>query len=138
MNKKSHIRNVTLGNLIGVSMTGLMGAQANQDVVCPRFGAARHDHRCQNLLLAGCAAEQPDFLWSGGRRSIITEPKELGNSACDRRSCSGNSALVPMMQAAHLRDGDDPSGFRRLDVARLWRVLLQCEVRASSVIIADE
>ena len=42
------------------------------------------------------------------------------------------------MQATDLRDGDDPSRFRWLDRARLWRVLVQRQVRASSMIIANE
>ncbi len=52
--------------------------------------------------------------------------------------CSGRPAFVPVMQPAHFRHGDDAAGLRRLYGAWIRRILLQCEVRASSMIVADE
>src|SRR5919106_4083714 len=54
------------------------------------------------------------------------------------KSCSSRSAFVPVMQPAHFGERDDPAGLRRLYTARIWRILLQCEVGASSMIVADE
>ncbi len=42
------------------------------------------------------------------------------------------------MQAAHFRDGDDAARLRRLYGAWIGRVLVQCEMGASSMIVADE
>jgi hypothetical protein len=42
------------------------------------------------------------------------------------------------MQAAQLRDGDDPRGFRRLNWPRLWCVFVQSQVRSGPVIIVQK
>ena len=43
-----------------------------------------------------------------------------------------------MMESADLWDRDDPPGFWCLDGARLWRVLLQAQVRATPMVIVRE
>ena len=42
------------------------------------------------------------------------------------------------MQAADLGDGNDVAGIRRLYTPWMRRILLECEVRASPMIITDE
>jgi hypothetical protein len=51
---------------------------------------------------------------------------------------SGGATFVPMMEPTHLRDRHDPPGFRCLDIAGVWRVLLQAQVRATPMIIVRE
>jgi hypothetical protein len=53
------------------------------------------------------------------------------------QSPSRRSALVAVVQAADLRKRDDPTGFRSLHWPRLWRILLQSEVRSALVIEVD-
>ena len=43
-----------------------------------------------------------------------------------------------MVQAANFGNGNDPSNFRWLDCSWLRRILLQSQMRASSMIIANE
>src|SRR5438132_567751 len=54
-----------------------------------------------------------------------------------RRTTSGGSALVSMVQAADLRKRDNPTDVRSLNWARLRRILLQSEVRSAVVIQVD-
>jgi hypothetical protein len=44
---------------------------------------------------------------------------------------SNGATFVPTMRPTHLRDRDDSPDFWRLDWARLWRILLQAEMRAA-------
>lgn len=43
-----------------------------------------------------------------------------------------------MVQAANVRERDDPTGFRALDWPWLRGVLVQSELRSALVVIADE
>jgi hypothetical protein len=43
-------------------------------------------------------------------------------------------ALVTMMESTYLRDGHDPASLRRLDGARLGRILLQAEMRTTPMV----
>jgi hypothetical protein len=51
---------------------------------------------------------------------------------------SGGVPLVTMVQPAHFRDREDPSHGGRLDRSGLRGVLLQCQMRATSMIVIDE
>ena len=42
------------------------------------------------------------------------------------------------MQSANLPNRDDRAGFHGLDGTRLWRVLLQCQMRATPMIVSHE
>jgi hypothetical protein len=42
-----------------------------------------------------------------------------------------------MVQAAHLRERDDQTGFRALDWPWLWGVLVQAEMRSALVVQVD-
>jgi hypothetical protein len=53
-------------------------------------------------------------------------------------ACSGSPALVPVMEAANLRDRNDPSGLRCLDSAWFRAVLLQCQMGPGPMIITAE
>ncbi|MGH9626950.1 MAG: hypothetical protein ACRD7E_01085 [Bryobacteraceae bacterium] len=69
---------------------------------------------------------------------ITAEPDDKQTSAADGCSGSGRPAFVMMVKTTNFRDGDDAAGLRWLDVTRFRAVLLQCEVRASLVVIANE
>jgi hypothetical protein len=43
-----------------------------------------------------------------------------------------------MVQAANLRERDDPTGSRALDWPWLWGVLVQAEMRSALVVIVQE
>ena len=74
-----------------------------------------------------CAHEdQTSLQWSTGLESN------------DQKSCSGRSAFVPVMEPAHFRDGDDVACTGKLYTAWIRRILFQCQVRASPMIITCE
>src|SRR3954469_1931443 len=52
--------------------------------------------------------------------------------------CSGRPTFVSVMQPAHFSDGDDAASIGELYAAWFRRILLQCEVRASPLIVTDE
>src|SRR4051794_20149587 len=51
---------------------------------------------------------------------------------------SGRSPFVPVMQPAHFGNGDNAAGIGELYTPSIGRILLQCEVRASPVIVKGE
>src|SRR5215471_6810702 len=53
-------------------------------------------------------------------------------------SVSGSPTLVPVMQSAHLRDGDNSSALAPLHRPWFGRVLLQRQMRAGFVVISQE
>ena len=58
---------VSLGNVIGVSATGLVGLEANQEIFMFPLDSGK-DHRCRKWFIASCASEQPHVGWSVGAR----------------------------------------------------------------------
>ena len=51
---------------------------------------------------------------------------------------SGSAPLVPMVQPANLRNGDDPSSTWRLNRSRLRAVFLQCQMGPAAMVIINE
>ena len=56
----------------------------------------------------------------------------------DQCSCSGSPALVPVMEAANLGNGNDRSDLRCLDCTWFRTVLLQRQMRPGPMIITAE
>src|SRR5918996_1897443 len=52
--------------------------------------------------------------------------------------CSGGASLVTMVQPTHFRDRNNSSRVGRLDRPGLRAVLLQCQMRSTSMIVIDE
>jgi hypothetical protein len=54
------------------------------------------------------------------------------------KSYSGRSAFVPMMQPTHFGDGDEAASVGELHTAWIRRILVQCEMHASALIVSNE
>ena len=65
------------------------------------------------------------------------EPVSVRSRSVEK-SLSGRSAFAPVMQPAHFGDRDDEASIRRLYTPWVRGVLLQCEVRASALVVRDE
>jgi hypothetical protein len=58
-----------------------------------------------------------------------------GQRGACRRVNSRGSTLIAMMEPAHLREGNNVTGGRRLDGARTWAILAQREMRSGVMMI---
>ena len=73
-------------------------------------------------------------------RSVRPRRHELTRrvAAADGCSCSGSPAFVAVVQTTDLRDRDNPAGLGWLDGTWLRTILVQSQMRASSVVIGSK
>jgi len=72
------------------------------------------------------------------KKAAVTQASDILAARCRSAARrSGCTALVAMMKPTDLRDGDDLSGFNRLHLAPIRRVLVEGQVRAVSVVVSD-
>ena len=113
---------VPLGNVIGVSTTGLVGPEANQDVLMFPLGSGTMSTSVKNGSFGGLRVGATARRLECGRTSTKNELHALGQFCLRSRG----SALVTMMEPANLRNGNDGSRFGWLHWPTIRRVLLQC------------
>jgi len=69
------------------------------------------------------------------RRTVVHA--RTPSAAIDSRKRSGGSSFVAVMKAADLREFNHGAGIRRLNRSRLWRILVQGQMRSRVLVIVE-